>query len=158
MLKTSQFKTVCTDDSGFITQLKQQKSKKVILLVSTLLIGRFWCFFAPQRRHVARIGLKFDTDEGFPSCQISPRRWNDKGTGPPNWIFYWNFYCNLTKMWNTNASKERIACASCTKFAEFVSHFRMRYIFKFHCTTWCQLQPYVFTSWSQCAVLQWKIW
>ena len=30
--KTSQFKTVCKDDSGYITQLKQQKSKKVILL------------------------------------------------------------------------------------------------------------------------------
>jgi len=33
--KTSQFKTVCKDDSGCITQLKQQKSKKVILLRST---------------------------------------------------------------------------------------------------------------------------
>jgi len=35
LLKTSQFKTVCKDDSGYITQLKQQKSKKVILLSST---------------------------------------------------------------------------------------------------------------------------
>jgi len=26
--KTSQFKTVCKDDSGYITQLKQQKSKR----------------------------------------------------------------------------------------------------------------------------------
>jgi len=26
--KTSQFKTVCKDDSGCITQLKQQKSKR----------------------------------------------------------------------------------------------------------------------------------
>jgi len=34
--KTSQFKTVCKDDSGCITQLKLQKSKKVILLSSTL--------------------------------------------------------------------------------------------------------------------------
>jgi len=34
-LKTSQFKTVCKDDSGYVTQLKQQKSKKVILLSST---------------------------------------------------------------------------------------------------------------------------
>jgi len=33
--KTSQFKTVCKDDSGYITQLKQQKIKKVILLSST---------------------------------------------------------------------------------------------------------------------------
>jgi len=30
--KTSQFKTICKDNSGYITQLKQQKSKKVILL------------------------------------------------------------------------------------------------------------------------------
>jgi len=37
LLKTSQFKTVCKDDSDYITQLKTaQKSKKVILLVSTL--------------------------------------------------------------------------------------------------------------------------
>jgi len=28
LLKTSQFKTVSKDDSGYITQLKQQKSKK----------------------------------------------------------------------------------------------------------------------------------
>ena len=28
-LETSQFKTVCKDDSGYITQLKQQKSKRV---------------------------------------------------------------------------------------------------------------------------------
>ena len=28
LLKTSQFKTVCKDDSGCITQLKQQKSKR----------------------------------------------------------------------------------------------------------------------------------
>jgi len=33
--KTSPFKTVCKDDSGYITQRKQQKSKKVILLSST---------------------------------------------------------------------------------------------------------------------------
>jgi len=33
--KTSQFKTVCKDDSGYIIQLKQQKSKKVILRCST---------------------------------------------------------------------------------------------------------------------------
>ena len=38
--KTSQFKTVCKDDSGYITQLKQQKSKKVIVLVSTLTMWR----------------------------------------------------------------------------------------------------------------------
>jgi len=40
LLKTSQFKMVCKDNSGCITQLKQQKSKKVILLVSTLTMWR----------------------------------------------------------------------------------------------------------------------
>jgi len=35
VLKTSQFKTVCKDDSGYVTQLKEQISKKVILLSST---------------------------------------------------------------------------------------------------------------------------
>ena len=38
LLKTSQFKTVCKDDSGYITQLKQQKSKR--LLVSALTMWR----------------------------------------------------------------------------------------------------------------------
>jgi len=40
LLKTSQFKTVSKDDNGYITQLKQQKLKKVILLVSTLIMWR----------------------------------------------------------------------------------------------------------------------
>jgi len=35
LLKTSQLKTVCKDDSGYITQLKPEKSKKVILLSNT---------------------------------------------------------------------------------------------------------------------------
>jgi len=35
-LKTSQFKTVCKDDNDYITPLKQQKSKNVLLLVSTM--------------------------------------------------------------------------------------------------------------------------
>jgi len=39
LLKTSQFKTICNDDSGYITQL-QQKSKKLILFVSTLTMWR----------------------------------------------------------------------------------------------------------------------
>ena len=37
MSKTSQFKsTACEDDSGYLAQLKQQKIKKVMFLVSTL--------------------------------------------------------------------------------------------------------------------------
>jgi len=40
--KTSQFETICKDDSGYITLLKQQKKiKKVILLVSTLTMWRY---------------------------------------------------------------------------------------------------------------------
>ena len=35
LLTTLQFQKVCKDDSGYIIQLKQQKSKKVILLSST---------------------------------------------------------------------------------------------------------------------------
>jgi len=34
--KTSQFKTVCNDDIGYVTELKLQKSNKMILLISTL--------------------------------------------------------------------------------------------------------------------------
>ena len=37
-LKNFTVETACKDDSGYITQLKQQKSKKVILFVSTLTI------------------------------------------------------------------------------------------------------------------------
>jgi len=38
----------------------------------------------------------------------------------------WNFYSDLTKMWNIKAPQGHIACVIFTKFAEFVPHFRMR--------------------------------
>jgi len=40
MSKTSQFKTACKDNSGYIAQLKQQKNKNLILLSSTLTLWR----------------------------------------------------------------------------------------------------------------------
>jgi len=83
-------------------------------------------FFAPQGRHVAPMPVKFGKEEGT-ECPLlrtkfHPHRRNDKGVGPQNL----NFYSDLTKMWNINAKHERIPFAIFTKFAEFVSHFRMR--------------------------------
>ena len=43
----------------------------------------------------------------------------------------WKFYWNLTKLQNINAPQGRIPCTIFTKFAEFVSRFRMRYLLKF---------------------------
>ena len=63
-----------------------------------------------------------------PPYQISPpHRLNDKGVGPQNL----NFYSDLTKMWNINAPQGRIPFAIFIKFAEFVPHFRMRWVLKF---------------------------
>jgi len=39
----------------------------------------------------------------------------------------WNFYWDLIKMWNINASQGRIPCAIVTKFAECVPRFRMHF-------------------------------
>jgi len=60
-------------------------------------------------------------------AKFHPHRCNDKGVGPKNW----NFYSDLTKMWNINAPQGHIPCAIFTQFAEFVPHFRMRWLLKF---------------------------
>jgi len=61
-------------------------------------------FFAPQGRHFAPIGVKFDMKEGTnvpssmrspPPCQISPHRCNDKGIGPPKLKFLLRFDQNV---------------------------------------------------------------
>ena len=62
-----------------------------------------------------------------PPCHISPHRCNDKGVGPKNW----NFYSDLTEIWNINAPQGRIPCTIFTKFREFVPHFRMCWVLKF---------------------------
>ena len=66
-------------------------------------------FFAPQRRHVAPMGVKFGTEEGTKA----------------------KFHSDLTEIWNINAPQGRIPCAIFTKFAEFVPHFRMSWVLKF---------------------------
>jgi len=70
------------------------------------------------------MGVKFGTEEG---TKFHPHRCNDKGVGPQNW----NFYSDLTEIWNINAQQGRIPCAILTKFAEFVPRFRMRWVLKF---------------------------
>jgi len=60
-------------------------------------------------------------------AKFHPHRCNDKGVGPQNW----NFYSDLTEMWNINAPQRRIPCAIFTKFAEFEPHFRVRWVLKF---------------------------
>jgi len=71
-----------------------------------LLRGRFWGFSPHRGDTLHRWGVKFH-----------PHRWN----------FYWD----LTKMWNINAPQEPIPCAIFTKFAEFVPRIRMRQLLKF---------------------------
>jgi len=45
--------------------------------VFNLLRGRFWGFFAPQGRHVAPMGVKFDTDRGpLLHAKFHPQRCN----------------------------------------------------------------------------------
>jgi len=58
-----------------------------------------------------------------PPCQISPQSVQRQGCRTQK---NWNFYSDLTKMWNINTLQVRIPCAIFTKFAEFVPHFRMR--------------------------------
>ena len=69
-------------------------------------------------------GVKFGTEEEtegpllrakFPliHAKFYPHRCNRKGLGPQNW----NFYSDLTEMWNINAPQGRIPCAIFTKFA-----------------------------------------
>ena len=80
--------------------------------------------FAPQGRHVAPMGVKFGMEEGtfgpLLLAKFHPHRCNDKGVGPQNW----NFYSDLTEIWNINAPQGRIPCAIFIKFAEFLPHFR----------------------------------
>ena len=84
-----------------------------------------------QGRHVAPMGAKFGMEKGTEvpllHAKFHPHRCNDKGVGPQNL----NFYSDLTEMWNINAPHWRIPCAIFTKFAEFVPHFRMRWVLKF---------------------------
>jgi len=54
-------------------------------------------------------------------------RCNDKGKGPKNWKFYWNF----TEFRSINAPQGCIPCAIFTKFAEFVRSFSTRDLLKF---------------------------
>ena len=63
-----------------------------------------------------------------PPCQISPPSVQRQGCRTPkNEIFY----SDLTEIWNINAPQGRIPCAIFTKFAEFVPHFRMRWVLKY---------------------------
>jgi len=55
-------------------------------------------------------------------AKFHPHRCNDNGVGPKNW----NFYSDLTKMWNINASQGRIPCAIFDKICRLCTPFRMR--------------------------------
>ena len=76
-------------------------------------------------------GVKFGTEDGTEGPSSVPNftsigaktRVQDPQNG--------NFYSDLTKMRNINAPQGRIPCAIFTKFAEFVPHFRMRWVLKF---------------------------
>jgi len=85
-------------------------------------------FFAPQGRHVAPMGVKFDVEEGTtgplrspPPRQISPPSVQRQGCRPQKLKFLLRFDQNV----EVNAPQGRIPCAIFTKSAEFVLHFRM---------------------------------
>ena len=56
-------------------------------------------------------------------AKFHPHRCNDKGVGPPKLKFLLRF--------DQNVEYKSIPCAIFTKFAEFVPHFRMRWVLKF---------------------------
>jgi len=62
-------------------------------------------------------GMKFGIENGtFSMPNFNSIGAKTRGVGPQNW----NFYSDLTKMWNINAPHGRIPCAIFTKFAVFV--------------------------------------
>jgi len=66
-----------------------------------------------------------------PPCQISPPSVQRQGCRTPK-IEIEIFTQILTEMWNINAPQGRIPCAIFKKkIAEFVPHFRMRWVLKF---------------------------
>ena len=65
-----------------------------------------------------------------PPCQISPPSVQRQGCRTPK-IEIEIFTQILTEMWNINAPQGRIPCAIFKKIAEFVRHFRMRWVLKF---------------------------
>jgi len=72
-------------------------------------------------------------------CKLCENRARDtplRGVYIPHFGQIWNFYSDLTKMWNKliNAQQGRISCAIFTKYAEFVHHFRKRLKFGWSCS------------------------
>ena len=59
-----------------------------------------------------------------PPCQISPPSVQRQGCT----TLKLKFLLRFDQMWNINAPQGRIPCAIFTKFAEFVPHFRMRWV------------------------------
>ena len=95
--------------------------------VFSLLRGRFWGFSLRRGDTLHRWGWNLARRRGLkvpPPRQISPPSVQREGCRTPKNEF---FYTDLTKIWNINAPQGRIIpCAISTKFAVFVSHFRMR--------------------------------
>ena len=99
------YATLCIFVTGSI-------ARSANLPVFSLLRGRFWGF-SPRRG---------DTLHRW--CETLVQR---QGCRTPK---SWNFYSDLTEIWNINAPQVRIPCAIFTKFADFVYHFRMRWVLK----------------------------
>jgi len=98
----------------------------------TLIRGRFWGFFVPQRRHLALFGVKFAWRSApLLFAKFHPHQCNDKGIGPPKWKFtkiVRNFWRKILKGY---ALQGHISCAIFTQFAKFVHCFRMHQLLKF---------------------------
>ena len=77
------------------------------------------------------MGVKFGMEEGTEGpilhAKFHPHRCNDKGVGLPKLKFLLRFDRNL----EYKRPAWRVPCAIFIKFAEFVHHFRMRWVLKF---------------------------
>ena len=72
------------------------------------------------------MGVKFDTESPL-RAKFHPHRFNDKGVGPQKLKFLLRFHQNVEYKRPTEAYPLR----DLKKIAEFVPHFRMRYVLKF---------------------------
>ena len=101
-------------------------ARSASLPVFSLLRGRFWGLSPRRGDTLHRWG--WNLAEGpLIHEKFHPHWCNDKGAGPPKLKFLLRF----DQMWNINAPQGRIPCAIFTKFAQFVRHFRMRWVLKF---------------------------
>ena len=88
--------------------------------VLNFLRGRFWGFSPRSGDTLHRWGEFWHVSYSMPNFTPSVQRQGYRTQKN------WNFYVDLTKMWNINAQQGRIPWEISTKFAAFVPHVRLR--------------------------------